>query len=272
MEHVVIPIVEKYKELFESQKDIFKYNKLNKVFDSHSKDIIDFYQKVFESLYKDKLNENYSFRTTIGTFDDDYVHLSGVPVLFLAKMGDEAAYQNIHNHKSIIIPTPSKLYRLAEDFKKEYLDTVKIIFPDVDPEIAYEYLEVPGQLAQYEFEDGSNLFRAYYEIYKKYKEKVEEMVNTTTRGILVHEIVHAIDDSDFTFSGSGVDTKYQYYNSPHERNAYIVGLMSQFGTDKKFRDILDFPNIKNYLDNLSHSNRKRVTKRLYSIWSEMTGK
>lgn len=264
----IVPLKDATEEysLNESAQDRYKYSNLNKIFNTKQKAITDYYQKIFESLYKNG-SQISDMIIKLDELDDRYTHLKSMPIIFTSTKGDEAHFSNKYNHRIIVIPTPIKLYELANDFKLDYLTEVKKLFPDVDPEIAYEYLTSPGQLSQYKFEDGTNLFNSYISLWKEYKTKVSNIVNTTTRGIFTHEIVHALDDSDFSYVENNIKTKYQYYNSPHERNAYLVGLLSEVDMDKDFKDIISSGKIKQYLDIMSPNNKKRMVKRIHDIWS-----
>jgi len=197
--------------------------------------------------------------------------LSDIPIIFKTDIGDEALYMNVRYEKQIVVPIPSKLNELFSEFKVDYLSEVKKLFPDVEEDVAYSYLSSPYSLSKYKFPDGTNLFHSYMKLWKEYKEKIKLRVNRITRGILVHEIIHAIDDSMHpkTFDhNKDTKTKYQYFNLPEEINAYIVGLISELSDedmDKSFNEIINTGKVKQYLTVLSPNNRKRALKRIYSI-------
>lgn len=237
----IVPLKDVYDmvSLNESANDRFKYTYLNDTFDKYKKVINDYYQKVFESLYEN-CRQVSDMRINLTDLDQKYRHLESMPIIFTATEGDQASFISIHNKRYIHIPTPSTLYTLATEFKLEYLDEVKKLFPDIDHEIAYKYLSVPGNLTQYKFDDGTDLFNSYISLWKEYKSKVSHIVNTTTRGIFIHEMVHAMDSTDFKFNDTDSKTKYQYYNSPHERNAYLIGLLSEVDMNTDFKDIIDY--------------------------------
>jgi hypothetical protein len=257
-----------YFVIHESTQDRYKFDTLNKIFDKHKPKITEYYQKVFESLYKNT-NKIPDMYIELDNIDDKYRHLESMSIIFTSDKGDEAKFIKKGNQRSIIVPIPSKIYELVDTFKSEYLTAVQKLFPDVDPDVAYEYLSNPGNLGQYKFDDGSNLFTSYITIWKKYKSIVSDIVNTTTRGILTHELVHAMDDSDFNLNTKDVKTKYQYYNSPHERNAYLIGLLSEINMNSPFNDIISNGKLKQYLDIMSPSNKKRMIKRIHDIWNNM---
>jgi len=254
-----------YNILFESKVDFEKYSLINKRVDALIPKIVDYYTGF---LKEDKRKSLY---LQVGDISDKYNHLSEIPIIFTADIGDTASYMNIRYEKQIVVPIPSKVNDLFNEFKLDYLSEVKKLFPDVEEDVAYSYLSSPYNLSEYKFPDDGNLFESYMKLWKEYKEKIKLRVNRITRGILVHEIIHAIDDSMHpkTFDhNKDTKTKYQYFNLPEEINAYIVGLISELSDedmDKSFNEIINTGKVKQYLTVLSPNNRKRALKRIYSI-------
>lgn len=240
-----------YSAVFESKVDFEKYSLVNKRIDALVPMIVDYYvsflgKEDIKLLSKEDARSKRLY-LKIGKISDKYNHLSDIPIILTPYIND-MGYYNHGPEKVIIIPIASTFNDLFSEFRHDFLSEIKKY--DTDREEKVSYLK----------------------LVKEYREKIKRLVNTSIRGILAHEIVHAIDDSmyhkSFEYTKEIEPQTYEYYNLPEEINAYIIGLLSKLpeeDIDKSFKEIINTESVKEYLDLLFPNNRKRALKRIYSI-------
>jgi hypothetical protein len=94
--------------------------------------------------------------------------------------------------------------------------------------------------------------------------------------MFVHEFTHYLDSLEYspTYQFHTKDSETNYYNSPEEFNAYSMELFNKILKNKNKWKELAFPDFYKkviqhinvgFFENLSNENKKRLTKRLYSL-------
>ncbi len=88
--------------------------------------------------------------------------------------------------------------------------------------------------------------------------------------MLLHELVHAWDSTRFDLTRgktSTNDSKKDYHRTPTEVNAHLMQKLHQYlGDTHSFNSFLMAPDVYQLLSHYTPSQRKRVLKRMHSIW------
>ena len=90
------------------------------------------------------------------------------------------------------------------------------------------------------------------------------------QSMLLHELVHAWDSTRFDLKRGkkvSIDSKKDYHRTPTEVNAHLMQKLNQYlGDTHSFDSFIRMPDVYDLLSNYTPSQRKRVLKRIHSIW------